>query len=190
MIWHGGMVYFVTPAEPTAYRGTIGASDRLMWSGHYSCAYPEVVTLASNHDSSSWLQCRRNRPNKKQVISLYGSGSRTIPHFYDSSVLLWMWVNPCVTAAGLVLFFPPTNLCMYVVMNDHLVVLGGWDDAGDDCSTICSSYLYVPECHQYLELPRYNKPSSTTRLPCFAHINKLYIYSSRSYLQVIVIDAL
>ena len=24
-----------TLAEPTAYRGTIGASDRLMWSGHY-----------------------------------------------------------------------------------------------------------------------------------------------------------
>ena len=99
----------------------------------YGCKWPELVTLGSyihvlGYDVDKDV-------NRKQVISM--DMSLPLCHRHWSCQVL-----------------PPTpnNLCQPAVMNDFLVVLGGWNDL-DQIDHM--AYLYVPECHDYLDLPSF-----------------------------------
>ena len=119
----------------------------------YGCTEPWVAILGSHIHVLGYYADETE--NKKKVISMDMSEPVCDRHW-----------------SGDVLPRTPNKLCASVVMNDHLVLLGGTDDAGDGCSSV---YLYIPECHQYLELPCYGNIGWTICPPCLVYNNSLYI---------------
>ena len=119
----------------------------------YGCTYPGVVILGSHVHVLSYLADETE--NEKKVISMDMREPVRDRHW------------SCDTLPS-----TPNKRCMPVVMNDYLVLLGGYDDTGDVCPSV---YLYVPECHQYLELPCYNMAGWNPCPSCLVYNNKLYI---------------
>ena len=119
----------------------------------HGCTLPEVVILGSHIHVLGYDADETE--NAKKVISMDMSEPVCDRHWSCD-----------------VLPRTPNKLYMPVVMNDHLVLLGGTDDAGDECSSV---YLYIPECHQYLELPCYGNIGWTICPPCLVYNNSLYI---------------
>ena len=118
----------------------------------YGCTYPRVVILGSHIHVLGYNADETE--NEKKMISMD----------MREPVCDRQWSRDVLPRT-------PNKRCMPVVMNDHLVLLGGTDDAGYECSSV---YLYIPECHQYLELPCYDR-TGWTRPPCLVYNNSLYI---------------
>ena len=119
----------------------------------YGCCYPRVVILGSHIHVLGYF------PDKNRIENKVISMDMREPVCYRH------W-------SGDVLPRTPNKTCTAVIMNDHLVLLGGVDDAGYECSSV---YLYIPECHQYLELPCYDNKGWSPYPPCLVYNNSLYI---------------
>ena len=156
-----GIPYEQSPMLPTVHTCDL-SGDVPQWNTvpvpdlPHGLTYPKVVTLGSHIHVLGYRA--EETENEKKVISMDMSEPVCDRHW------------SCDTLPGI-----PHNRCVPVVMNDHLVVLGGLDATGHDSRC---TYLYVPECQRYLDLPSFNgtwKPCP----PCVAHNNKLYISGSR-----------